>query len=455
MPADDEKVLRLRALRETVISSVNSLYHQAENVRGDPLLYSGFKIRYRGIEKWKNAFEKYHIALISVISGQEGAEVTLAGELDIYRDFEEKCQYIETVYYELFELPEEEQFNRSLKNMDKSSNVKLPKINLLTFEGDIKKFPSFISNFNSLVHENQSLSNIEKFNYLTSVLKGQPLNLVKNLPLLDENYFIAYDSLISRYQNKRLLATAYWKEIDNFRPIANDKSLRSLLDVFHENLSALKLLGFPVDQWNFILMQMLIDRLDSHTLKVFEREYASSDLPSYDTVRDILLKHCVVVESISLNSKTKERLSNENKSKFSFNKSSFLSTSAKSTTTGESRERLNCIHCRGDHIVFKCPEFLSKDPHERYEIIKNLKACINCLADSHATMNCTSTKKCRTCNKTHHSLLHFPPKPSTSFTSQSIPSTSAHSSHEIQSFNSFIAQPEYQLYHKFYSLLLN
>ncbi|KAK9887258.1 hypothetical protein WA026_021109 [Henosepilachna vigintioctopunctata] len=44
MPGDDEEVLRLRALRELVITSVNSLYQQAEIFEDNPELFSNSKI---------------------------------------------------------------------------------------------------------------------------------------------------------------------------------------------------------------------------------------------------------------------------------------------------------------------------------------------------------------------------------------------------------------------------
>ncbi|KAK9886755.1 hypothetical protein WA026_018407 [Henosepilachna vigintioctopunctata] len=438
MPGDDEKVLRLRALRELVITSVNLLYQQAEIIKENPELFSNFKIRCRNLEKWKNSFEKHHTAIISILAVQGGTEMTLAAELDIYTLFEEKCQYIETIYYELFELPEENRLTVLSTNPDKSNvNVKLPKINLLTFDGDIKKFPSFISNFNSLIHENGNLSNVEKFNYLTSVLRGPPSNILKNLPIIDDNYPIAYNSLVSRYENKRLLANAYWKEINHFRPITNDRSLRNLLDCFHENLSALKMLTLPVDNWDFILMQMLMERLDYDTLKVFEREYASSEIPTYKELRDILLKHCTVVESVLLNSKTKDKTIYNSKPNMFIHKASFLTN-----TANKSKNKIYCcIFCKSDHIIFNCPAFISKDPHKRYEIIKNLNACINCLADSHSVINCKSDKRCRTCKKSHHTLLHFVSKqqiiePRTEVV-ESLPSNS---SNEVKSFSGSISK---------------
>ena len=51
-----------------------------------------------------------------------------------------------------------------------SVNVPLPKINIPPFDGQIYMWIDFKSIFDSLVHNNDSLSNIEKFQYLKSYL---------------------------------------------------------------------------------------------------------------------------------------------------------------------------------------------------------------------------------------------------------------------------------------------
>lgn len=40
-------------------------------------------------------------------------------------------------------------------------------------------------------------------------------------------------------------------------------------------------------------------------------------------------------------------------------------------------------------------------------MVRNHGLCINCLRPSHHVKNCTSSSRCRTCNFSHHTLLHF------------------------------------------------
>lgn len=101
--------------------------------------------------------------------------------------------------------------------------------------------------FESLVHNNDLLSNIEKFNYLIHSLKDEPLALVKCTPMTGENYLIAYNALKQRYQNQRLVATSHWREIEDCKKNIS-MSLRHLVNTFLENLAALENMKFPVKQ---------------------------------------------------------------------------------------------------------------------------------------------------------------------------------------------------------------
>ena len=55
--------------------------------------------------------------------------------------------------------------------------------------------------FESAVHKNISLTNIDKFNYLMSLLEGQALRAIKGLAVTEENYQAALDILHERFGN--------------------------------------------------------------------------------------------------------------------------------------------------------------------------------------------------------------------------------------------------------------
>lgn len=58
---------------------------------------------------------------------------------------------------------------------------------------------------------NISLDNVQKYLYLKGALSGEALNLIKNLPLTNDNYQIAIEILKKRYENKLVVINSHLK----------------------------------------------------------------------------------------------------------------------------------------------------------------------------------------------------------------------------------------------------
>ena len=68
------------------------------------------------------------------------------------------------------------------------SKIKLPKLTIPPFEGDITKWTPFWDSYDSAIHRNSSLTEINKFNYLRSLLRGTARESVAGLMLTAVNY---------------------------------------------------------------------------------------------------------------------------------------------------------------------------------------------------------------------------------------------------------------------------
>ncbi|KAJ8975728.1 hypothetical protein NQ317_004192 [Molorchus minor] len=73
--------------------------------------------------------------------------------------------------------------------------------------------------------------------------------------------------------------------------------------------------------------------------------------------------------------------------------------------TGDNNNVANCVLCKKQHYIQNCPEFLNLNASERFERIKSLKICLNCLRGGHFSKNCRRGT-CRKCKSKHHTLLH-------------------------------------------------
>ena len=79
-----------------------------------------------------------------------------------------------------------------------SDRVKLPKLVLRPFNGDITAWTTFWESYESTVHTNINLSDIDKFNYLNSLLTGAAREAVAGLSLTSANYQDAFGNVEQR-----------------------------------------------------------------------------------------------------------------------------------------------------------------------------------------------------------------------------------------------------------------
>ncbi|XP_059217400.1 uncharacterized protein LOC131994647 [Stomoxys calcitrans] len=70
-----------------------------------------------------------------------------------------------------------------------------------------------------------------------------------------------------------------------------------------------------------------------------------------------------------------------------------------------------CLLCERYHSLRFCREFLNMDVGRRRREVRRLGYCLNCLARSHKSWECTSEVACRECGGEHHTLLHIEPLP--------------------------------------------
>ncbi|XP_042148739.1 uncharacterized protein LOC120844826 [Ixodes scapularis] len=124
--------------------------------------------------------------------------------------------------------------------------VKLPKLELLKFNGQQRHWQPFWEQIQQAVHHNEALTACDKFTYLRTSLTGEAAAAIVGLPSTSICYKDAVDILISRFGNeKRLIQDHMEKLLDfNLVPSAQDvRGLRGLYDNVQALSRGLKSLG--------------------------------------------------------------------------------------------------------------------------------------------------------------------------------------------------------------------
>ncbi|XP_059048166.1 uncharacterized protein LOC131843520 [Achroia grisella] len=104
------------------------------------------------------------------------------------------------------------EFNQTINNSSMLSSSDLPRLSLPTFDGkDPAAFNEFYSKFKIMVIDNPVLTPKQKLVYLLNHLKGSAYQKISLLPIDDQNFQLAIDTLTERYQNSKLMPVTFWR----------------------------------------------------------------------------------------------------------------------------------------------------------------------------------------------------------------------------------------------------
>ncbi|KAK6022337.1 hypothetical protein OSTOST_11972, partial [Ostertagia ostertagi] len=93
-----------------------------------------------------------------------------------------------------------------------------------------------------------SLSNLQKFNYLITALRGDARELIKRYPVTGENYALAIDLLKKKYGNTSRLITALQARLDHAKAEQSSvQAQRALLETITPIVIQLQKLGVVLD----------------------------------------------------------------------------------------------------------------------------------------------------------------------------------------------------------------
>lgn len=100
--------------------------------------------------------------------------------------------------------------------------------------------------YKAAIHDNADLSDIDKFNYLRSLLERTALEAVSGLSLTEANYKEAVAILECRFGNKQQIVARHIDALLNADSVTspdNLKGLRRLYDLVESHVRSLKSLG--------------------------------------------------------------------------------------------------------------------------------------------------------------------------------------------------------------------
>ena len=298
----------------------------------------------------------------------------------------------------------------STQFVPQANHVKLPSFDLPKFSGAFEDWLNFQDIFVATIDSHTALTDVQKLQYLKSCVQGEASSLISSYPLTGDHYAQAWNKLVNHYHDKRRIALAIYKKFASIQPLKMESAsgLRKMLMTIDECMDKWSVLGYPVLQWDFLLVCHIMDRLDPVTKRSWTTSLKDTEMPTYKDTCKFLNTY---ISGLETNRDPKPAPTRERKF-------------AASHHTASSEI---CPVCEnGNHLIFRCPRFNGYTPEERISKVKSLGNCTICL-QSHPTKDCVRDWKCRKCGKTHNSLLHIERK------SQDVPSTSGNSNSNTNS----------------------
>ena len=297
--------------------------------------------------------------------------------------------------------------------------VKLPKLVLKKFDGGITNWSLFWDSFESSIHQNPDLTEIDKFIYLKSLLESSAAEVISGLTLSSSNYTEALSLLKKRFGNKQHQISKHMDALMNLEPVVtsrNLKALRQLYDKVESHIRCLRSLGVESESYGTLLSSMFMKRIPHDICLVVSRTVTTDEW-----------KLDKLLAAVGSEIEAREKAAQEEAENLQKPTKNPPTTAALLSTPAPA-----CCYCGNSHQSSSCRTV--PDIDQRRQCLLKMGRCFVCLRRGHKGIDCRSSLKCSICQGRHHLSICPRPKQANNSqpgTSPSVPA-SQNSSQTVQ-----------------------
>jgi len=287
--------------------------------------------------------------------------------------------------------------------------IRLPQIDVCTFDGNATQWFSFWDLFHSVIHDRANLSPIQKLSYLKTRLVGKAVELLKDLPITVTNYQPTLDLLWRRFENTETLEAQAFHLLQNLCSVRpqNYFDLEHFVNKAEPVLRSLNRPDQPLlPQTDHVLyMSYLRPKLTDFFLDPYLRQLGVGVQPTATNLIAFLVeelrKHPHRLQS-SPNRPTSHGQDVPNRTAFPYNTGRKQISSAPApihATTTAVQPKTPCAFCGGKHWHQACSTYVTAQ--QRYDFALKNNLCLLCLRSGHRAADCTLNRLCRLCHRRH------------------------------------------------------
>lgn len=279
--------------------------------------------------------------------------------------------------------------------------MKLPKITLGKFYGDCSSWLDFWGQFSNAIDKNSSLTPIDKFSYLKSLLGASAANAVAGFSLTEENYKSAVDLLKNRFGRNDLVINAHMSKLLNLKPVRNATNvtdLRNLYDSCEIQIRNLNSLGVASGSYGHLLCPILLKLIPAEIALEFNRKKTKDkDMDVNELIS--FIKEEVESREATLQINSENYVTNKSEKYKQHHTSNFKRgfPSASALTTNVKNI---CVFCKNSHISEKCQDLSIPEKREK---LRKEGRCFVCFRKFHISAKCKfNSQRCKICNGNLH-----------------------------------------------------
>ncbi|KAJ7999845.1 hypothetical protein DPEC_G00198630 [Dallia pectoralis] len=147
----------------------------------------------------------------------------------------------------------------SVKSLN-AQTVKLPKLVIEKYSGEISQWQEFWSQYETAIHNNDVLSKRETFTYLKSYLTGAAARAVAGFTMTDSNYDAAVELLQNRFGRKDIVISAHMSKLLSLTPVKKSSDVAALRHLYECEIQirSLESLGIYSGTYGCLLCPVLL-----------------------------------------------------------------------------------------------------------------------------------------------------------------------------------------------------
>ncbi|XP_054083224.1 uncharacterized protein LOC128920268 isoform X1 [Zeugodacus cucurbitae] len=303
------------------------------------------------------------------------------------------------------------------EDLDKGMYLNVPTCDTEVFTGCYEQWPSFRDMFTALYINHPRLAEAQKLFQLRYKTQGEAGIIVKQFDVNGDNFKLAWDALVQRYENKRVMIENPIKTILHYPKIKQESSqeYQKFYSTVTNCLSVLKTQNSPVEYWDHMIVTICTEKLPQAAVLRWEQSLDDRRvMPTWEQMKKFLAAQYEIAERMGSQNMNISSHQNES-SKTSFkpqasNNMQYNRPVNKSHTfvsNQNNQRQLLCDLCKEGHKLRSCEIFKKLPVSDRNNVVRQHRLCINCLSNNHMTKDCESKFNCVYCQRRHHSLLHI------------------------------------------------